>query len=120
MNPLSVPASFRCEASHSDLRFSPATFSAPPGSAGQGETTLRLISPELGDYPYTVQYEAKPAGLEKTIVFKAPLGSTDTVQSFKFWHFAKKPGSYTARIEPAPGHKGASNDFIVESKDIKA
>jgi len=116
----------------SELRFSPANFVVPPNSeasvdvlyrpflAGKGDATLKLSSAELGDYPYTVRYDASPAGLEKTIVFKAPLGSTDAVQSFRFLHYAPKPATYSASIEAAPGHKGLATDFIVETKDIKA
>jgi hydrocephalus-inducing protein len=132
LNPLSTPVSFKCEASLPELRFSPALFVVPPNSegsvdvlfrpvvAGSGDATLKLSSAELGDYPYTVRYDSSPAGLEKTIVFKAPLGSTDTVQSFRFLHYAQKPAQYAASIEAAPGHKGLASDFIVESKDIKA
>eukprot|EP00427_Karlodinium_veneficum_P036796 CAMPEP_0169290418 /NCGR_PEP_ID=MMETSP1016-20121227/61690_1 /TAXON_ID=342587 /ORGANISM="Karlodinium micrum, Strain CCMP2283" /LENGTH=390 /DNA_ID=CAMNT_0009380929 /DNA_START=69 /DNA_END=1239 /DNA_ORIENTATION=+ len=131
-NPLSTVANFKCDASIPELRFSPANLAIPPGSeanvdiifrpvlAGSGEASVKLSSSELGEYPYTVKYEALPAGLEKTIVFKAPLGSIDTVQSFKFWHYAPKAASYSARIEPAPGHKNLVSDFIVETKDIKA
>merc|ERR1719281_862072 len=102
MNPLSVPAAFKCEASLPELGFSPSNVSIPPNSegavevnfrpvlVGTGEATLKLSSAELGDYPYMVKYEAIPAGLVKTIVFKAPLGSTNTVQSFKFLHYARK------------------------------
>jgi len=81
---------------------------------------LKLSSAELGDYPYTVKHETTPAGLEKTIVFKAPLGSTDTVQTFRFLHYARKPAQYTPSMEPAPGHKSVTSDFIVESKTIQA
>merc|ERR1712187_629318 len=35
-------------------------------------------------------------------------------------HYARKPATYTPRIEAAPGHKGPGSDFVVESKDIKA
>jgi len=91
-----------------------------PVLAGSETATLRLSSKELGDYPYTVRLETKAAPLEKTMVFKAPLGSMDTVQTFKFHHFAKKPATYSSRIEAAPGHKGPANDFTVETKEIKA
>jgi len=132
VNPLSTAVSFKCEASVPDLRFSPGNFVVPPNSeasvdvlfrpvlAGHGEATLKLSSAELGDYPYTVKMDASPAGLEKTIVFKAPLGTSDTVQSFRFLHYAQRPATYSASIESAPGHKGLASDFIVESKDIKA
>jgi len=91
-----------------------------PVLAGQGQATLRLSSTELGDYPYALHYEAKPAGLERTMVFKAPLGSTDHVQTIKFLHYAKKAASFTSKIEAAPGHRTPAQAFVVESKDIKA
>jgi len=131
-NPLASPAVFKCESSHPDVRFSPPSLTVPPASEGQvqvlfrpmlpgqGQATLRLSSAELGDYPYTLHYEAKPPGLERTMAFKAPLGSTDTTQSFRFAHYARKPAVYTARLEPAPGHKAPASDFLIEARDIKA
>eukprot|EP00929_Paragymnodinium_shiwhaense_P012789 TRINITY_DN120685_c0_g1_i1.p1 TRINITY_DN120685_c0_g1~~TRINITY_DN120685_c0_g1_i1.p1 ORF type:complete len:3365 (+),score=726.60 TRINITY_DN120685_c0_g1_i1:1028-10096(+) len=131
-NPLSVPVTFKCECSCPEIRCSPAQIVAAPSSEvsvdiifrpvlpGSGETMLKLTSTELGNYPYTIKYEGKPAGLEKTIVFKAPLGSLDTMQTFRFLHYAKKPAQYTAAVEAAPGHKGPAGGFIVETKDIKA
>jgi len=132
VNPLSTPVNFKCEASIPEIRFSPQDFVVPPNSeasvdvqfrpvlAGSGEATLKLSSAELGNYPYDVRYETKPAGLDKTIVFKAPLGSSETVQSFKFLHYAQKPAQYSASIESAPGHSSPASHFTVETKDIKA
>jgi len=131
MNPLPTAVAFKCEASIPEIRFSPADFVVPPNAegsvdalfrpihAGSGTATLKLSSKELGDYPYTVSYDAKPAGLEKAPVFKAPLGQ-ETVQTFKFMHYSKKPAVYAARIEAAPGHKSPAGDFVVETKEIKA
>jgi len=130
-NPLPTPVVFKCESSHPEIRFSPHDFTVPPnGDAtldvsfrpvleGTGEGTVTLTSPELGVFPYAMKYTAKQAGLEKTMTFKAPIGG-DVVETFKFLHFARKPGQYAARIDPAPGRKGPTGDFIVESKDIKA
>jgi len=133
MNPLSTQVTFRCETSHPDIiRFSKSQFIAHPHSEasvdvlfrpvlpGQGEATVHISCTELGDYPYAVHYEATPAALERSIMFKAPLGTVDKVQSFKFLHYARKPATYVARIEPAPGHAVGCNDFVVESKDIRA
>jgi len=136
-NPLSVPASFKCRCDNDDIRFSPVEFTVAPNAeatvdvlfrpvfptaqGAPGEAALKLTSAELGDYPYTVRYEVKPASLEKTVVFKARLGSTDTVETFRFLHYAKRPATYTAVVEAAPGQKGAPpNDFVVETKDIRA
>jgi len=132
LNPLSSGANFKCQASTPDIRFSTPEFVVPPNSeatlevlfrpiaAGSGEAKVSLISPELGDFPYLVQYTAKAAGLDKTIVFKAPLGSTDCVQIFRFMHYALEATTYTASIEAAPGHKSPTGDFSTESKDVKA
>lgn len=131
-NPLSTQVNFKCEASHPDITFMPAELVVPPCSEasvevvcrpvlpGTAKASLTLRSSELGDYPYAATVEATAAGLEKTIVFKAPLGSRDTVQTFKFLHYARKPAQYAARIEPAPGHQGPTGDFSIETKDIKA
>merc|ERR1719316_1343660 len=130
-NPLSTPVVFKCESSHPEVRFSPLDFTVPPnGDAtldvsfrpvleGTGEGTVTLTSPELGVFPYSMKYNAKQAGLEKTMTFKAPLGG-DVVETFKFLHYARKPATYSARIDQAPGRKGPVGDFTVESKDIKA
>lgn len=130
-NPLSTPVAFKCESSHPDVRFHPHDFVVPPNNdatlevqfrpvlEGKGDATITLTSPELGAFPYTMSYTAQPAGLEKTMTFKAPLGG-EVLESFKFLHYARKPGKYTAKVENAPGHKGPITDFTVESKDIEA
>ncbi|CAE7232354.1 Hydin [Symbiodinium sp. CCMP2456] len=129
MNPLSSVAKFKCQATHQDFRFSQNEFSVAPNSeatvdvlfrpviVGSGEAKLSLSSPELGDFPYTVEYVAKAAGLDKTIVFKAPLGSMDSIQPFRFWHYAQKATTFSATIEAAPGQKSVSSDFAPEIKD---
>ncbi|CAE7461684.1 Hydin [Symbiodinium sp. CCMP2592] len=90
-----------------------------PVIVGSGEAKLSLSSPELGDFPYTVEYAAKAAGLDKTIVFKAPLGSMDSIQPFRFLHYAQKATTFTATIEAAPGQKSVSSDFAPEIKEVK-
>jgi hypothetical protein len=82
---------------------------------------VKLRSAELGDYPYTVQCDAKPAGFEKNLSFSAKLGSMDAVETFVFCHYASKAVTYTGRIETAPGRKPPPvGDFVIESKEIKA
>lgn len=131
MNPLSSVAKFKCQATHQDFRFSQNEFSVAPNSeatvdvlfrpviVGSGEAKLSLSSPELGDFPYTVEYAAKAAGLDKTIVFKAPLGSMDSIQPFRFLHYAQKATTFSATIEAAPGQKSVSSDFAPEIKEVK-
>ncbi|CAJ1447961.1 unnamed protein product [Effrenium voratum] len=130
MNPLTSVAKFKCQATNPDIRFSSPEFSVAPNSeatvdvlfrpvmAGSGEAKVSLSSPELGDFPYTVEHVAKPAGLEKTIVFKAPLGSLDCMQTFRFYHYTQKATTFSAAVEPAPGQKSCS-DFVPEAKDVK-
>jgi hydrocephalus-inducing protein len=132
-NPLSSVVSFTCQTNNPEMQFDPEKFEVPAGGeatlellyrpvqVGSGESSITLVdqSGQLGSYPYTVKYNVSQPGLERSVVFKSPLGGSVT-ETFKFLHFVQKPGSYTARIEPAPGHKGATSDFTVETKDIKS
>lgn len=132
-NPLSSAVTFTCQTNNPDIQFDPQNFEVPAGrestlellyrpvQVGSGESQITLLdqSGQLGSYPYTVKYNVSQPGLERTVVFKAPLGGSAT-ETFKFLHFIAKPGAYTAKIEPAPGHKGPVGDFTVETKDIKA
>jgi len=130
-NPLMQAARFTGTASESFLRFSPETLEVPPRSEktiellfrpleeGDGEAEVMLKSEELGTYPYTVSWRASPAGLERALVLKAPLGGS-VVEKFKFMHYAKESVSYHAQVEAAPGHKGPSIDFLLESSEVTA
>ncbi|CAJ1398933.1 unnamed protein product [Effrenium voratum] len=42
------------------------------------------------------------------------------VESFKFLHYAKDLVKYKARVEAAPGQKGGSADFFLESSEVAA
>jgi hypothetical protein len=131
-NPLDTPAKFTGSCSNPYVRFSPDSLEVPakgektidllfrPVEEGEGEAEATLNSNELGTYPYSVAWKAAPAGFEKTMALKAPLGGS-VVEKFKFLHFAKGPVTYTAQVEPAPGGKGGKvADFVVEAKDVKA
>ncbi|CAD7931174.1 unnamed protein product [Amoebophrya sp. A25] len=137
-NPLSKPVTFSCSSTIPDVYFAPhgASFEVPPhdevymdvcfrpsGGEGEGEGEVVLECPELGSYPYKVVYKATSPAMEKSLVFKAPLGSSVT-ESFRFLHYAKKAGSYVASVVPVPGggqkYQGRVEDFQIESKDIKA
>eukprot|EP00397_Hematodinium_sp_SG-2012_P000030 GEMP01000030.1.p1 GENE.GEMP01000030.1~~GEMP01000030.1.p1 ORF type:complete len:4608 (+),score=1069.56 GEMP01000030.1:10-13833(+) len=129
-NPLSTPVTFACQSEHPDFMFSPDPLIVQPESEvllevnfrpvleGDGESRLSLSSPSLGTYPYLAKYKVRPPALEKTLVFKVPLGQ-DVVEMFRFHHLAKKPATYTVKVDAAPGHKEV-RDFTVETKDIKA
>jgi hypothetical protein len=127
----------KCESD--DLRFSPEKIEVPPRSEktidlmyrplveGSGQTVATLVSEELGSYPYTVKWSATAAGLERTLILKAPLdgfvaeGSTPgQVESFKFMHYARSQVQYKATIEAAPSHKGNPNDFSLEVAEVSA
>jgi len=131
-NPLMQPARFTGSASESFFRFSPETLEVPPRSEktmeliyrpleeGDGDAEVTLKSAELGTYPYTVNWRATPAGFERALVLKAPLGGS-TVESFKFLHYAKEGVKYKAKIEAAPGApKGPIIDFFLESSEVSA
>eukprot|EP00931_Biecheleriopsis_adriatica_P045665 TRINITY_DN2614_c0_g1_i1.p1 TRINITY_DN2614_c0_g1~~TRINITY_DN2614_c0_g1_i1.p1 ORF type:complete len:5069 (-),score=1280.39 TRINITY_DN2614_c0_g1_i1:105-14627(-) len=130
-NPLTQPARFTGTSSESFFRFSPETLEVPPRSEktiellfrpleeGEGEAEVMLKSEELGTYPYTVSWRASQAGLERALILKAPLGGS-VVENFKFMHWAKDAVSYKATVEAAPGHKGPSVDFLLESSEVLA
>jgi len=139
-NPLSNKAvSFECTANIEDIWFGPhgATFTVPAGGEelievcyrpskqqdGEGEGEVLLKCPELGTYPYRVTYLVTSPAMEKPSIFKSPLGMS-VVETARFWHYSKKPATYTAKIETlptaAPGEEKRLVDFSVETKEIKA
>lgn len=130
-NPLMQPARFTGSASLPFFRFSPETLEVPPRSEktmeiiyrpleeGEGDAEVMLKSPELGTYPYTLNWRATPAGFERALVLKAPLGGS-VVENFKFLHYAKETVKYKAKVEAAPGQKGPGSDFFLESSEVTA
>jgi len=130
-NPLDVPATFRGHSTNSDIHFSHDALEIPghtertiellfrPVQEGRDTADITLKSDELGTYPYTVDWVASPAGLDRTLVMKAPLGSS-VVEDYKFTHYAKTEVVYSATIEAVPGHKGPIGDFQIEpGQDLK-
>jgi len=129
-NPLDRTAHFSSTSAHADIRFSPDKVEVAPRSEqtisllyrpveeGVGETEVMLRSEELGVYPYTVRWQATPAALDRTLVLKAPLGSS-VVENFTFVHYARQQVTYVARVEAAPSHKGPSDNFHVEAQELK-
>jgi len=132
-NPLSKPVKFTCTSTIPDIFFLPngSTFDVQPGeeiffevcfrptqAEAEGEGEVVLTCPELGNYPYRVLWKATAAAMEKAVVCKAPLGGSIT-EVFKFFHYAKKPATYTAVITKA-NNNAAAEDFTVETKEIKA
>jgi len=129
-NPLSKPVRFSGTSSHPYIRFGPELEVPPksertidlmfrPVEEGSGQADAALKSEELGVYPYTVRWSATPAGFERSLTMKAPLGGS-TFDLFKFTHLAKRQVDYKASINPAPGHKGRVDDFILEDTSVSA
>merc|ERR1719478_1196945 len=123
-NPLDVVAKFNGNSSNSDISFSHDPLEVPPKSErtiqlqfrpveeGRGTADITLKSDELGVYPYTVNWVATAAGLDRTLVMKAPLGGA-IVEDYKFTHYAKKDVTYSAVVEAVQGQKssGPITDF---------
>lgn len=112
-----------------NIRFNPTSIEVPPRTekmmeilfrpieVGSGTVEATLTSDELGTYPYTVNWVATPAGLERTLVLKAPLGGS-VVENFKFMHFARQQVAYTPEVSRGSEAKGAFEDFSVESPQV--
>lgn len=128
-NPLSTPVTFTGSTNQPELRFSPNPLTVNP----QGQAMLDLLfrpveegemmaeatlnSDELGLYPYSVKLVGTGAGIERTLVLKAPLGG-EVVETFKFLHYVKKPVTYEVTVESKEGsHKPPPTDFFVDDKD---
>jgi len=124
-NPLDQPAKFTGTSTNPDIYFSHDPLEVPPMSErsievlyrpvveGSGQASVTLQSAELGTYPYTVMWAATPAGRERTLVLKAPLGGS-AVEVFKFLHFAQENVTYTAEVQRVESEKGPISDFQVE------
>lgn len=92
------------------------TLTEPKGDTEEGAA-------KDGNFPYEEAAGKKPSGLPglaKTIIFKAPLGSTDCSRPFRFHHFTANPATFTATVEAAPGQKAVTLDFVPEAKEVKA
>jgi hypothetical protein len=124
-NPLDIVAKFKGNSTNPDIHFSHDPLEIPPKSErtvqllfrpveeGRGTADITLKSDELGVYPYTVNWVATAAGLDRTLIMKAPLGGS-VVESYRCTHYAKKDVTYSATLDVAPGHKGPIGDFQIE------
>jgi len=130
-NPMDVAAKFKGSSTNADIHFSHDPLEIPPQSErtiellfrpvqeGRGKADITLKSDELGVYPYTVTWVATAAGLDRTLVMKAPLGGS-VVEDYKFIHYAKQEVTYSASVEAVPGQKGSISDFQIEpGQDLK-
>jgi hydrocephalus-inducing protein len=68
-----------------------------PLKAGKIETRLEINSAELGLYTYMLTLNALPARSERTLYFKAPLGSSQTVTA-KFTSYARTKTDYICKV----------------------
>jgi hydrocephalus-inducing protein len=68
-----------------------------PLKAGKVETRLEINSSELGLYTYMLTLNALPARPERTIYFKAPLGSSQ-ILSAKFPSYARTKTDYICKV----------------------
>jgi len=68
-----------------------------PLKAGKVETRLEINSSELGLYTYMLTLNALPARPERTIYFKAPLGSSQ-ILSAKFTSYARTKTDYICKV----------------------
>lgn len=124
-NPLDQVARFTGTSTNPDIRFSHDPLEVPPRSErgidllfrpvveGSGQADVTLESAELGRYPYTVTWAASPAGRERTLVLKAPLGGS-AVEAFKFVHWAQESVTYSAEVQPVESRSGPTTDFEIE------
>ncbi|CAF0941486.1 unnamed protein product [Adineta steineri] len=109
-NPLPHKVTFQGQCAHTDILLPPEHVSIPANSqgsfnftymplkAGKVETRLEIHSAELGLYTYMLSLNALPARPERTVYFKAPLGSSQ-VLSAKFTSFARTKTDYICKID---------------------
>lgn len=69
-----------------------------PLKVGEVPGKLQLTSNDLGLYQYDLLLTATPAGPEKAVYFRAPLGGTHT-QGAKFLNFAKVKTEYVCKVK---------------------
>lgn len=141
-NPLSIPVIIKKEhlfSEHECISFNPVTFTIPPLSefgfellfrpliAATLQSKCKLISPELGEFVYLLNLTGLPSTIQRSMMFKTPLG-TDDIQNFKFTHFLRKPAEYQCKIEKLGGAKPVADikgdkkpplDFLLENPILK-
>lgn len=89
-----------------------------PLIASEQTCDLELKSPVLGNYKYKLVLKGLIPSTQKSMAFKCALGG-ETVQSFKFSHFMKKPSNYAVKIEKLEG-TGAVLDFKADVAQVQA
>ena len=90
---------------HSDVQ---VELNYNPLLADESIAKLGFSCPELGDFPYELKLKALPAGLEQSLHFKTPLGTSQT-QTFRFTHFLKKGADYKCSVDNTANFEIASS-----------
>jgi hydrocephalus-inducing protein len=109
-NPLDAPVAVRAECDSAEVAVEPRYELRARGETAcrvvyrpllpsEGETaTVRFSSPELGDFVYELRLRAAPAGTERQMQFKAPLGTTAR-QTFRFRHLLPAGCAYDCAVD---------------------
>jgi hypothetical protein len=121
-NSLSADVTLKCSSNNADVRV-PQTLLLPARStrtldvkyrpllAGQGNAKIEASCAELGTFVFDVTVKAAAAGADRSLSFRAPLGTTDT-QTFRFNHLLADKADYKVTVDGA--------DFVVDSATVAA
>ncbi|KAJ8247379.1 hypothetical protein GJAV_G00245710 [Gymnothorax javanicus] len=115
-NPLTTPVCFTTECRSPDISVPPQlpvpalstaslTLEYQPLREGDGAARLTLHSAELGYFHYDLQLRATPAPPERALHFRAPLGSSHSINA-KFTNYSRAKTEYTCKTD--------SPDFTTE------
>jgi hydrocephalus-inducing protein len=121
-NSLSADVTLKCTSSNPDVRV-PSTLLLPARStrslevkyrpllSGQGSAKVEATCTELGTFVFDVAVKAAAAGADRSLSFRAPLGTAD-LQTFRFHHLLTEKADYKVTVDGA--------DFIVDSASVAA
>jgi hydrocephalus-inducing protein len=121
-NSLSADVTLKCSSNNPDVRV-PPTLLLPARStrtldvkyrpllAGQGSAKVEATCAELGTFVFDVAVKAAAAGADRSLSFRAPLGTTD-VQTFRFNHLLADKADYKVTVDGA--------DFVVDAATVAA
>jgi hypothetical protein len=82
-----------------------------PLLSGQGSAKVEATCTELGTFVFDVAVKAAAAGADRSLSFRAPLGTAD-LQTFRFHHLLTEKADYKVTVDGA--------DFIVDSASVAA
>lgn len=84
-----------------------------PLKTGKVETRLEINSTELGLYTYMLTLNALPSRPERTLYYKAPLGSSQTL-SAKFTNYARAKTDYVCKVSLTMQQSSSRAELIGE------